>query len=105
AADMPDLLWGEAFQFSVDVGNICATTAEGGGTPYFRRFGDRPDLRKSKLENPGKPGLFMGYAKHSECYRGLSLVTGNLQEVRSVEFQEGWTVGRSYVERVLKNRY
>ncbi|GMF39836.1 unnamed protein product [Phytophthora fragariaefolia] len=40
AVDMPDLLWGEAFHFSIEVGNICATTALGGDTPYFRRFGD-----------------------------------------------------------------
>ncbi|GMF23104.1 unnamed protein product [Phytophthora fragariaefolia] len=47
----------------------------------------------------------MGYAKHFVSYRVLSLVTGNIQEVRSVAFQEGWTVQHSYVESVLKNRY
>ncbi|KAE9260415.1 hypothetical protein PR003_g34379, partial [Phytophthora rubi] len=39
AANMPWSLWGEAFNFAIEV------------------------LRKSKLENPGKPGLFVGYAK------------------------------------------
>eukprot|EP00644_Phytophthora_capsici_P014768 jgi/Phyca11/573417/estExt2_Genewise1.C_PHYCAscaffold_530191 len=123
SADMPLLLWGEAFAFAIEVMNISATTALDGDTPYFRRFGDRPDvsslrtwgclvfvftpkvLRRSKLEDTGKPGIFLGFAKHSESYRVLSLVTGKVQEVRSVEFQEEWTVEKSYVEHVLKNRY
>ncbi|KAE8906575.1 hypothetical protein PF007_g21338 [Phytophthora fragariae] len=119
AANMPDLLWVEAFGFAVEVRNISATKALNGETPYFRRFGERPDvtklrtwgclvfvftpkkLRKSKLENPGKAGLFMGFAKHSESFRVLSMITGKVQEVRSVEFHEEWTVDRSYVDRLL----
>lgn len=122
-ADMPFSLWGEAFEFAVEVGNVSGTSALEGDTPYFRRFGERPDisnlktwgclvfvftpkvLRTSKLEDTGKPGLFLGYAKHSESYRVLSLLTGNVQEVRSVEFHEEWTVDRDYVERLLSNRY
>ncbi|KAG3131505.1 hypothetical protein PI126_g20022 [Phytophthora idaei] len=123
AANMPTSLWGEAFQFAVDVINISASSAINGDTPYFRRFGSRPDvstlrtwgcvvfvftpkvLRTNKLENPGKPGLFMGYAKHSESYRILNLTNGNINEVRSVEFQEDWTVERSYVGHLLSNRH
>ncbi|GMF23407.1 unnamed protein product [Phytophthora fragariaefolia] len=122
-ANMPDLLWGEAFGFAVEVRNISATKPLNGETPYFRRFRERPDvsklrtwgcvvfvftpkkLRKNKLENPGKPGIFMGFAKHSESFRVLSLLTGNVQEVRSVEFHEEWTVDRNYVDLLLANRY
>ncbi|KAG3164695.1 hypothetical protein C6341_g12568 [Phytophthora cactorum] len=123
APNMPSSLWGEAFQFAVDVINISASIAIDGDTPYFRRFGYRPDvstlrtwgcvvfvftqkmLRTNKLENPGKPGLFMGCAKHSESYGILNLMYGNINEVRSVEFQVDWTVERSYVEHLLSNRY
>ncbi|GMF24220.1 unnamed protein product [Phytophthora fragariaefolia] len=94
-ANLPDLLWGEAFGFAVEVRNISATKPLNGKTPYFRRFRERPDvsklrtwgcvvfvftpkkLRKTKLENPGKP----------------------------VEFHEEWTVDRSYVDSPLANRY
>ncbi|KAE9258733.1 hypothetical protein PF008_g33540 [Phytophthora fragariae] len=62
-------------------------------------------LRKSKLENPGKPGLFVGYAKHSESFRILNLLTGKINEVRSVEFEEEWTVESSYVGKLPSNRY
>ncbi|POM67560.1 Retrotransposon protein, unclassified [Phytophthora palmivora] len=121
-ANMPNLLWGEVFNFAVEVRNISATKALDGETPYFVRFGECPDvsklrvwgclvfgftpkkLRKNKLENPGKSGLFMGFAKHSESFRVLSLVTGNVQEVRAVDFHEEWTVDRSYVDRLLANR-
>ncbi|KAG2874828.1 hypothetical protein PC116_g27868 [Phytophthora cactorum] len=41
---MPYLLWGEEFNFAVEVGNICASSALDGDTPYFRRFGERPDV-------------------------------------------------------------
>ncbi|KAE9014860.1 hypothetical protein PR002_g14108 [Phytophthora rubi] len=120
---MPWLLWGEAFGFAIEVMNISGNNALEGETPYFRRFGQRPDmtllrtwgciafiftpkvLRKSKLENPGKPGLFVGYAKHSESYRILNLITGNIVEVRSVEFEEDWTVEASYAVKLLSNRY
>ncbi|OWY98279.1 polyprotein [Phytophthora megakarya] len=119
---MPNLLWREAFNFAVEVRNISATKALDGETPYFERFGECPDviklrvwgclvfvftpkkLRKNKLENPGKAGLFMGFAKHSESFRVLSLVTGNVQEVRAVDFHEEWTVDRSYVVRLLAVR-
>ncbi|KAG2765787.1 hypothetical protein PC116_g10805 [Phytophthora cactorum] len=47
----------------------------------------------------------MGYAKHSESYRILNLTNGNINEVRSVEFQEDWTVERSYVGHLLSNRH
>ncbi|POM79366.1 Hypothetical protein PHPALM_2986 [Phytophthora palmivora] len=108
---MPSLLWGEAFNFAVEVRNIWATKALDGETPYFVRFGclvfvfTPKKLRKNKLENPDKAGLFMGFAKHSESFRVLSLVTGNVQEVRAVDFHEEWTVDRSYVDRLLANRY
>ncbi|EGZ30740.1 hypothetical protein PHYSODRAFT_410807, partial [Phytophthora sojae] len=105
---MPRALWGEAFRFVLEVLNISATNAIDGATPFFRRFGSRPDvsslrtwacvvfvftpkvLRKNKLENPGKPGELPSvkhgdYAQHSESYRVLSMVTGDIQEVRSVE--------------------
>ncbi|GMF20475.1 unnamed protein product [Phytophthora fragariaefolia] len=77
-ANMPGLLWGGgALGFALEVRNISATKPLNGVTPYFRRLGGRPDiskltwgcmvfvftptmLRKNKLENPGKPGLFMG---------------------------------------------
>ncbi|KAE8903564.1 hypothetical protein PF005_g12945 [Phytophthora fragariae] len=119
----PDLLWGEVFGFAVEVRNISATKPLNGETPYFRRYGERPDVsklrtwgcvvfvftpkkvRKNKLENPGKPGLFVGFAKHSESFRVLNLLTGNIQEVRLVEFHEEWTVDRSYVDHLLANRY
>lgn len=106
AANMPSSLWGETFGFNVDVINISASGALDGDTPYFRRFGTRPDvstlrtwgcvvfvfmpkvLRANKLENPDTPRLFIGYAKHSESYRVLNLTNGNISEVRSVEVQE-----------------
>ncbi|KAE8986047.1 hypothetical protein PR002_g22463 [Phytophthora rubi] len=115
-ANMPDLLWGEAFGFAVEVRNISATKPLNGETPYFRRYGERPDvfklrtwgcvvfvftpkkLRTYELENPGKPGLFVGFAKHSESFRVLNLLTGNIQKVRSVEFHEEWSVDRRYVD-------
>ncbi|KAE8883878.1 hypothetical protein PF005_g19548 [Phytophthora fragariae] len=115
-ANMPDLLWGEAFGFAVEVRDISATKPLNGETPYFRRYGERPDVFKLrtwgcvvfvftpeklctyKLENPGKPGLFVGFAKHSESFRVLNLLTGNIQKVRSVEFHEEWTVDRRYVD-------
>lgn len=62
-------------------------------------------LRANKLENPGKLGLFLGFAKNSEGYRILNLRTGDIRERRSVEFDEGWTVECSYVEHLLANRY
>ncbi|GMF44882.1 unnamed protein product [Phytophthora fragariaefolia] len=123
AANMPWSLWGEAFNFAIEVMNISGSSALGGETSYYRRFSERPDvstlrtwgcvafiftpkvLRKSKLENPGKPGLFVGYAKHSESIRILNLLTGKINEVRSVEFEEEWTVEASYVEKLLSNRY
>ncbi|GMF30505.1 unnamed protein product [Phytophthora fragariaefolia] len=82
-ANTPNLLWGEAFGFAVEVRNISATKPLNGETPYFRRFRERPDvsklrtwgcvvfvftpkkLRKNKLENPGNPSIFMGFVKHS----------------------------------------
>ncbi|KAE8955805.1 hypothetical protein PR001_g31959 [Phytophthora rubi] len=103
--------------------NISGSSVLGVETPYYRRFGERPDVfmlrtwgcvtfiftpkvwRKSKLENPGKPGLFVGYAKHSESFRILNLLTGKINEVRSVEVEEEWTVESSHVEKLLSNRY
>ncbi|POM59443.1 LOW QUALITY PROTEIN: Retrotransposon protein [Phytophthora palmivora] len=97
AANMPDSLWGEAFDFTVEVINISESSALNGDTTYFRRFGSKPDvnllrsvvfvftpkkLRANKLENPGKPGIFLGYAKHSESYRVLNLTNGKINEVR-----------------------
>ncbi|KAE8968107.1 hypothetical protein PR002_g27858 [Phytophthora rubi] len=122
-ATMPWMLWGEAFMFAVDVSNVSPSRGLGGDTPYTRRFGERPSvdqlkiwgcivhvftpkvLRKSKLENPGKLGLFVVFAKHSESVRVLNLKTGKIEEKRSVVFDEGWTVERSYVENLLANTY
>jgi hypothetical protein len=122
-ANMSWLLWGEAFLFAVDVVNVSPSRGLGGETPYSRRFSERPDvdqlkiwgcivhvftpkvLRKSKLENPGKLGLFVGFAKHSESVRVLNLRSGRVEEKRSVEFDEGWTVEQSYVEHLLMNTY
>ncbi|KAG2927652.1 hypothetical protein PC115_g7458 [Phytophthora cactorum] len=119
---MPELLWGEAFMFAVEVLNVSPTSALAGETPYTRRFGERPDisslrtwgclayaftqkvLRKNKEENPGKPCLFLGYATDTISYRVLSLKTGNIEDCRTVEFAEDWTVERSYVEKLLLNR-
>lgn len=42
--DQPNLLWGEAFAFAVEVLNISPSCALGGETPYTRRFGEQPDL-------------------------------------------------------------
>ncbi|KAE9002116.1 hypothetical protein PR003_g18342 [Phytophthora rubi] len=121
--DMPILLWGEAFTFALEVLNISPSSALAGETPYTRRFGERPELsnlrtwgclafaftqkvlRKRKLENPGKPCIFLGYAKNSISYRVLDLRSGNIQEIRTVEFAENWTVERSYVEKLLLNRF
>ncbi|KAE8960665.1 hypothetical protein PR002_g30139 [Phytophthora rubi] len=123
AANMPGSRWGEAFNFAIEVMNISGSSVLGVETPYYRRFGERPDVfmlrtwgcvtfiftpkvwRKSKLENPGKPGLFVGYAKHSESFRILNLLTGKINEVRSVEVEEEWTVESSHVEKLLSNRY
>ncbi|KAE9133414.1 hypothetical protein PF007_g3367 [Phytophthora fragariae] len=84
--DMPILLWGEAFIFALEVLNISPSSALAGETPYTRHFGERPELsnlrtwgclafaftqkelRKSKLENPGKPCIFLVYAKNSICW-------------------------------------
>ncbi|GMF18573.1 unnamed protein product [Phytophthora fragariaefolia] len=121
--DMPELLWGEAFQFAVEVLNVSPSSALAGETPYTRRFGERPDistvrtwgclvyaftqkrLRQNKLENPGKPYIFLVYAKRFISYRLLDLRTGDIKELRTVEFAEDWTVDRSYVEKLLLNRY
>ncbi|KAE8903035.1 hypothetical protein PF003_g13163 [Phytophthora fragariae] len=106
-ANMPWMLWVEAIMFAVDVSNVSPSRGLGGDTPYTRRFGERPSvdqlkiwgcivhvftpkvLRKSKLENPGKLGLFVGFAKHSESVRVLNLKTGKIEEKRSVVFDEG----------------
>ncbi|KAE9283969.1 hypothetical protein PR003_g26983 [Phytophthora rubi] len=122
-ANMPSSLWGEAFKYALEVVHVSPSSARGGETPYARRFGERPDvevlkvwgcivhvftpkkLRANKLENPGKLGMFVGFAKNSDSIRVLNLRTGNIQERRSVEFDEGWTVERSYVEHLIANRY
>ncbi|OWZ16541.1 LOW QUALITY PROTEIN: Retrovirus-related Gag-pol Polyprotein [Phytophthora megakarya] len=122
-ANMPNKLWSEAFKFTIEVNNVSATSALDGDTPYCRRYGERPDvsslrtwgcvvmiftpkvLGQNKLENPGKPGLFMGFAKHSDSYRVHNLLNGHIDEVRSMEFEEDWTVEQSYVNRLLINRY
>ncbi|KAE9001680.1 hypothetical protein PR002_g17848 [Phytophthora rubi] len=122
-AHMPESLWDEAFTFAVEVVNVSASSGLDGDTPFARRFGERPDvgimrvwgcvvheftpkvLRANKLENPGKLGLFLGFAKNSEGYRILNLRTGDVRERRSVEFNEDWTVESSYVEHLLANRY
>ncbi|EGZ26167.1 hypothetical protein PHYSODRAFT_377681, partial [Phytophthora sojae] len=105
--DMPILLWGEAFAFALEVLNISPSSALAGETPFTRRFGERPELSnlRTKLENPGKPCIFLGYAKNSISYRELDLRSGNIQELRTVEFAEDWTVERSYVEKLLLNRF
>ena len=118
-ADMPFLLWREALNFAVEVRSISASSTLNGNTPYFRCFGEGPNitllrtwgcfvyvftpslLRTLKLDNPGKSGLFVGYAKHSESCRVLSMETGRVNKVRSDHFYEDWTTLRSYVERVL----
>ncbi|KAE8997790.1 hypothetical protein PR001_g19495 [Phytophthora rubi] len=94
-----------------------------GDTPYARRFGESPNvevlkiwgcivhvftpktLRTNELGNPGRLGLFVGLAKNSDSVRVVNLKTGNIQEHRSVEFDEEWTVERSYVEHLIANRY
>ncbi|KAG2804469.1 hypothetical protein PC129_g17112 [Phytophthora cactorum] len=106
ASNLPSSLWGEAFGFALEVIKISGSSALNGDMPYYRRFGERPDvstlrtwgcvvfvftpkvLHAKKLENPGKPGLFMGYAKHSQSYRVLNLKDGSINEVRSVKFEE-----------------
>ncbi|EGZ29934.1 hypothetical protein PHYSODRAFT_471752 [Phytophthora sojae] len=101
----PNLLWGEAFRFAEEVLNISRSAALGGESPYTRRFGERPDLSslrtKNKLDNPGQPGLFLAYGKESIIYRVLDLKTGKMKELRPVEFAENWTVGYSYVGKLL----
>ncbi|OWY97668.1 Integrase, catalytic core protein, partial [Phytophthora megakarya] len=121
--DLPDLLWGEVFACAVEVLNVSPSCALAGETPSTRRFRERPDvselrtwgylafsftqkvLRKSKLENPGKPGIFLGYEKNSISYRVMDLKSGKVQELRTVEFAEDWTVERSYVKILLLHRY
>lgn len=120
---LPNLLWGEAFHFAVEILNVSPSAALEGETPYTRRFGDHPDvsdlrtwgclvyaftpkvLRKNKLENPGQPCLFLGYGKESKSYRVLDLKTGKIKELRTVEFAENWTVEHDYVEKLLLNQY
>ncbi|OWZ16966.1 polyprotein [Phytophthora megakarya] len=106
-ANMPNKLWSEAFKFAIEVNNVSATSALDGDTPYCRRYGERSDVSSThnKLENTGKPGLFMGFAKHSDSYRVLNLLNGHIDEVRSVEFEEDGAVEQSYVNRLLINRY
>ncbi|OWZ00879.1 DNA binding protein [Phytophthora megakarya] len=105
--DLPDLLWGEAFACAVEVRNVSPSCARAGETPYTRCFRERPDkvLRKSKLENPDKPGIFLGYAQNSISYRVMDLKSGKVRELRTVEFAEDWTVERSYVKILLLNCY
>ncbi|POM74324.1 Rve domain containing hypothetical protein [Phytophthora palmivora] len=97
-ANMPWLLWGEAFPYAMEVVNVSPSRALGGETPYTRRFKERPNvvvlkiwgyivhvltpkvLRANKLENPGKLGMFVGFAKRSESIRVLNLRTGKIQE-------------------------
>ncbi|POM64749.1 Polyprotein [Phytophthora palmivora] len=117
---MPWILWREAFRFAVEVVNVSPSRALGGKTPYTRRFKERPNvellpiwgcivhvftpkvLQANKLENTGKLGMFVGFAKHSESIQVLNLRTGKIQEQRSVVFDEGWTGERSYVEHLLQ---
>ncbi|OWZ03367.1 LOW QUALITY PROTEIN: Integrase, catalytic core protein [Phytophthora megakarya] len=104
AANMSWLLWGEAFHFALEGRDTVLPTVWKTTKPdltvdvglYFFIFTPKV-LRSTKLENSGKPGLFVGYAKHSESYRVLHLITGNIVEVRSVECEEDWTVESSYV--------
>ncbi|OWZ08975.1 polyprotein [Phytophthora megakarya] len=104
---MPWLLWGEAFLVAIEAGSVCVSSVLNGETPYYRRSDERPDITmlRTPLENPGKAGLFMGYVQHYESYRVLSMTTGNIQEVRSVEFYEEWTVDPNYVDCLLNNGY
>ncbi|POM81804.1 Copia-like retrotransposable element [Phytophthora palmivora] len=73
---MPDSLWGEAFGFAVEVVNICGIGALNRDKTYLHRFGSKPDVISIRsihtkevtcktLENPAKPGIFLGYTKHS----------------------------------------
>ncbi|OWY94745.1 Copia-like retrotransposable element [Phytophthora megakarya] len=101
---MPCLLWGETFLFAIEAGNVCVSSALSGETPYYCLFDERPDItRYFARQSPGKAGLFMGYAQHSESYRVLSMATGNIHEVRSVEFHEERIVDRNYVDWLLNN--
>ncbi|GMF51860.1 unnamed protein product [Phytophthora fragariaefolia] len=49
--------------------------------------------------------MFVGFAKNPDSVRILNLRAGNIDERRSVEFDEGWTVERLYVEQLIANRY
>ncbi|OWY95554.1 LOW QUALITY PROTEIN: Retroelement, partial [Phytophthora megakarya] len=121
-ANMPNRLWSEAFKFAIEVNNcdecfrwryaLLSSIWREIGCIYASHVGMCGDdiftpkvLRQNKLENPGNPGLFMGFAKHSDSYCVLNLLNGHIEEVRSVEFDEDWTVEQSYVNRLLINRY
>ena len=47
--DMPNMLWGEAFQFALEIINISPSAALLGETPYTRRFGRRPDMSNPRI--------------------------------------------------------
>ena len=97
--DMPYLLWGEAFTFALEMLNIIPSEGLDGETPYTLLFGRRPEkshlrtwgclafvfthniLRETKLENPGKPAIFVGYAKNSISYRILDALLDAIQEL------------------------
>jgi Reverse transcriptase (RNA-dependent DNA polymerase)/gag-polypeptide of LTR copia-type/Integrase core domain/GAG-pre-integrase domain len=122
AADMPESLWGEAFNFVIDVDNVSPSKALHGDTPYYRYFGSVPDLchlrtwatlvlvfvpkhqRANKLAAPARPALFLGYPKHCIGYRLLCLVTGKIIERRDVKFYEHLTVPRAFVTKLLTHQ-
>ena len=96
--DMPNMLWGEAFQFALEIINISPSAALSGEAPYTRRSGRRRDisnlrirgcffvftqkvLRKNKLENFGRPAIFLGYEKNSVGYRIHDLRSGPINEL------------------------
>ena len=59
---------------------------------------------KTKLENPGKPAIFVGYAKVSISYRILDARSRAIEELITVEFVELWTIESQYIEKLLLNR-
>ncbi|POM59192.1 LOW QUALITY PROTEIN: polyprotein [Phytophthora palmivora] len=103
--NLPNILWGEAFAFEVEILNIRPSNALKGRHVLDDSRNDQISRNYNKLENPGKPYIFVGYGKNSLSYRVLDLKTGITKKLRTVEFAEDWTVEYSYVKQLVLNRY
>ena len=77
----------------------------GYGAVWFLSLHRRCYERRDKSENPGRPAIFLGYAKNLVGYRSLEMRSRAIRELRTVRFIKDWTVERMSVETLILHRY